>query len=465
MKPPGRPRLRRALGRWALALGTLLLLGLVALVLQREQLRSGAEAYLYGYPLVLMDLTREHSARTLGPANQLHRVRRFPDASFKGVVRPNVDTLYTTAFIDMAQGPWVFEMAPNAQRYELMAFLDAWTHVSAAPGTRTQGTAGGRYLLAGPGWPGSAPPGLTLLRAPTRWVWLIGRTQTNGPDDYPLVHTLQDALVLRPLQAQQPAPAGPASPEGPAHTPAPPLQQLQALDTPAFFQRLAMLMVESPPAPADAPMQATLARLGVVPGQPVHWGPLEAARMALARWLAERAVSQALQAGGARVHGWSTPPAQLGRYGTDYALRAAVARVGLGANTPEDALYPQASEDAQGQPLHGRHRYRLHFAPGALPPVRAFWSLTAYGADNFLLALPPGHPQPRHALGSRDALVANADGSVDVWVQAEAPPPGQRANWLPVRADQAFLLTARLYSPLEAALDGRWAMPAVQRID
>lgn len=459
MKLRGRPGLRLALVACALVL----LLGLGTLVLQREHIRSGAEAYLYGYPLVLLDLTREHSARTLGPANQLHRVRRFPDANFKGVMRPNVDTLYTTAFIDMAQGPWVFEMPPNAQRYELMPFLDAWTHVFAAPGTRTQGAAGGRYLLAGPGWQGSAPPGLTVLRAPTRWVWLIGRTQTNGPGDYPLVHALQDALVLRPLASAASVPSGPGATAPP--TPAPPLQQLQVLSTPAYFQRLAALMVDNPPAPADAPMRATLARLGVVPGQPVRWGPVEAASMALGRWLADRAVSQALQAGGARVHGWSTPPAALGRYGTDYRLRAAVARVGLGANLPEDALYPHTDVDAQGRPLHGRHRYRLHFAAGGLPPVQAFWSLTAYGADNFLLALPPGHPQPRHAVGSRDALAVNADGSVDLWVQAEAPPPAQRANWLPVRADQAFVLNARLYSPQPPALDGRWAMPPVQRID
>lgn len=456
----------------ALALA-LLLVGGGVLLMQRERIRDGAEAYLYGYPLVLLDLTREHAAASLGPANQLHRARRFPTADFKGVVRPNVDTLYTTAFIDMARGPWIFEMGPNAQRHELMPLLDAWTNVFAAPGTRTQGTAGGRYLLAGPGWQGRPPPGLTLLRSPTRWVWLIGRTQTHGADDHALVHRLQDALSLRPLNAAEaddeaepaPAPATTAAAPSRVGDAAPPTRQMQAMATTQFFQRLAALMVDNPPAPADAAMLATLARLGVVPGQPVRWGPLDTASMALGRWLADRGIGQAIQAGGRRVQGWSTPPAQLGRYGTDYRLRALVARVGLGANWPEDAMYPHADVDDQGRPLHGRHRYRLHFAAGQLPPVRAFWSLTAYGHDNFLLDLAPGHPQPRHALGSHDALQPNADGSLDLWIQADPPPPAQRANWLPVRADQGFLLNARLYSPLQPALDGRWGMPGLQRLD
>ena len=143
------------------------LLALLALVLalgallyrQAELIVLGAEAYVYGYPLVMMDLTRQAAALATGPENQLLRVRRFPDAQFKGVVRPNVDTLYTTAFIDMARGPWVFEMAANDQRYEVMPFMDAWTNVFAAPGSRSSGSVGGQFLLAGPGWQGRVPEG------------------------------------------------------------------------------------------------------------------------------------------------------------------------------------------------------------------------------------------------------------------------------------------------------------------
>jgi hypothetical protein len=133
--------------------------------------------------------------------------------------------------------------------------------------------------------------------------------------------------------------------------------------------------------------------------------------------------------------------------------------IGLGANLPEDAMYPSTQLDSQGETLHGRHAYRIHFAAGQWPPVQAFWSVTAYGLDNFLI----DHPAHRHAVGSLHPLVANADGSLDLLIQAE-PPQGQLlANWLPVNADAPFLLNARLYWPQQKALDGQWQMPAVQR--
>ncbi len=451
--------------RWPAWAGAgLVAVTLVALLLyaKAEQVMLGAEAYLYGYPLVIMDITRASAALTQGPENALHRVRRFPDADFKDVVRPNVDTLYTSAFIDMAQGPWVFEMAANAQRYALMPLMDGWTNVFAAPGTRSTGTAAGRFLLAGPAWQEAVPEGLTLLRAPTRIVWLIGRTQTNGVADYPLVHRLQDGLTLSSLADWQagmtrpPAPWQAASPR-----PEPPVRQMQALATVDFFRRLALLMVDNPPAAADAPMLRKLARLGLRPGAPPEWGLLDRWAVGLGRWLADWTVARELNKPRDRVKGWSTPPAMLGDYGTQYSIRAVVAMVGLGANLPADATYPNTRVDGQGRALDGSRRYRLHFDAGALPPVRAFWSVTAYGADDFLIANPLG----RHALGDRDPLVFNPDGSLDLWLQADPPEAARLANWLPVRSGQPFLLNARLYWPLPAALNGEWGMPAVERLD
>jgi hypothetical protein len=445
--------------------GVLVLLVLAALAAgalwaQAEHIVLGAEGYMFGYPLVLMDLTREGSAQSIAPPNTLKRVRAFPDASFREVVRPNVDTLYTSAFIDLAPGPLVFELPAQDLRYELMPFMDAWTHVFAAPGTRTLGGRGGRFLLAGPGWQGETPEGLQLLRAPTRMVWLIGRTQTNGVADYALVHRLQDGIRLRTL-ADWHAGIDPAPPAWPpaAARPVPPVQQMQAMGSTEFFERLARLMVDNPPAAADAPMLAKLARIGVAPGQPPQWGLLDRWAVGLGRWVADQRVASELKRPRDRVDGWATPPAVLGDYGTHYNLRAVVAMVGLGANLPADATYPNTRVDSEGQPLHGDHRYRLHFAPGALPPVHAFWSVTAYGADDFLIA----HPLGRHALGDRDGLVFNADGSLDLWVQADEPAAERRANWLPVKAGEPFLLNARLYWPRPEALDGRWHMPPVQR--
>jgi hypothetical protein len=450
---------------WVYVLGTFLL-SLASLLgffyAKSEHIILGAEAYIFGYPLVMMDLTRTSSVISMEPENKLHRVRKFPEASFKEVVRPNVDTLYTTAFIDMAQGPWVFEMAPNQQRYEVMPFMDAWTNVFAAPGTRSAGTAGGRYLLVGPQWTGPTPAGLTLLRSPTQMVWLIGRTQTNGEADYALVHQLQDGLQLRHLtEWSKGNKETRLAWQAPTLKPMPPSVQMEGMGTVEFFNKLSLLMVTNPPSAADGPMLMKLARLGLAPGQAIQWTPLDRWALSLGRWIADWKVGQELKKPRDLVKGWSTPPAILGNYGTSYNIRAVVAKVGLGANLPDDAIYPSTRVDSTGLPLDGRHRYRLHFEPNALPPVHAFWSVTAYGVDDFLIE----NPIHRYALGDRDALAYNPDGSLDLWIQSTPPQGTAKSNWLPVKNDASFLLNARLYWPKTAALQGGWGMPAVERLD
>ena len=453
-----------------LVLATLVLVAVITamLLVMKDKIMLGAEAYLYGYPLVMMETTRIQSAKYIGPENQLRMVRQFPNAQFKEVVRPNVDTLYTTAFISMKEGPWAFEMPANNKRYELMPFMDAWTNVFASPGTRTSGNQGGTYLLAGPEWNGQVPKGMTLLKSPTDMVWLIGRTQTNGTADFATVHELQNRLRLS--KWPQPPDSLSASTDSkrdaqpswqvstePSLTP---VAQMKALNTTEFFNRLMKLMVSNPPSPEDAPLLARLAQLEIKPGQAVHLSGSNALSFSLGRWIANQRVMKALNTK-AQDGSWSYPPLNLGRYGTDYNTRAAVAMVGLGANLPEDAMYPNTVLDHQGQALNGKHRYRLHFAANALPPVKAFWSITAYGADEFLI----DNPLQRFAIGDRDPLVFNADGSLDLWVQAT--PPSQKeaaANWLPVQIGAPFLLNARLYWPDDKALNGQWKMPVLERL-
>ncbi|MEN9995720.1 MAG: hypothetical protein RL462_496 [Pseudomonadota bacterium] len=437
------------------------------LALLKDKIALGAEAYLYGYPLVMMETTRVHSGHYIGPENQLRLVRQFPDASFKDVVRPNVDTLYTTAFLSMKEGPWVFEMPANTQRYELMPFMDAWTNVFASPGTRTLGQQGARYLLVGPNWHGEVPPGMTLLKSPTDMVWLIGRTQTNGSADYANVHQLQDRLALKKFKVNQAALTQVNTSQAPSdwqHSKlpsVPPVIQMRDMRTSEFFQRMMDLMVSNPPSPDDAAILNRMAQAHLVPGQAVNLNGLDHACLALGRWLAEVKVHKVLNTK-SPDGAWSTPPLNLGAYGTDYNTRAAVAMVGLGANLPQDALYPNTALDQQGQPLKGQHRYRLHFKATQLPPVNAFWSITAYGHDEFLIA----NPLNRYALGDRDRLHFNADGSLDIWIQAQEPAQAhQRTNWLPVKDKSAFLLNARLYWPKEDALQGTWKMPALERLD
>ena len=453
-------RWRRIALRSTLALLIALAALASALYAKSEQIVLSAEAYVFGYPLVMMDLTRQSALSTIGPENQLRRVRQFPDARFREVVRPNVDTLYTTAFIDLAQGPWVFSMPGPRERYEVMAFLDGWTDVFAAPGTRIPGNGKGLYLLAGAQWQGQVPEDMTVLRSPTRMAWLIGRTQTNGEQDYPRVHALQDSLQLVQLSDwQRGLRQGRESTWQAQKASSAPIEQMKQMPTEAFFRQLAQLMQDNPPSARDEPMLRKMSRLGLAPGQSPTWGLSDRWAARLGRWIADVTIARELGKPRDLVQGWQTPPAILGDYGTAYNIRAVVAMVGLGANLPADAIYPQARVDSQGRPLQGSQRYRLHFAAGQWPPVKAFWSVTAYGRDDFLL------DTPRHALGSRDPLVANADGSLDLWIQADPPEPARQANWLPVRAGRDFLLNARLYWPQEQALKGAWHMPGVERLD
>ena len=452
------PLIRRAL----IVLGVVLASALVSLYALKNKIMLGAEAYVYGYPLLIMDITRAQSTVNIGPENQLRRVRQFPDANFKDVVRPNVDTLYTTAFLSMKQGPWVFEMPLQSERYELMPFMDAWTNVFASPSTRTRKGNESVYLLVGPNWQGTVPAHMTLLRAPTDMVWLIGRTQTNGAADFETVHRIQNGLKLYSFK-QDKASDEPVRQEKPklSQQGLPPVAQMSALSTATFFERLFQLMMDNPPAPEDAPLINRLALAGLRPGQAVQLSVLDHFSFSVGRWLANQKIKNAFSTKNSDGS-WRTPPLNLGQYGTDYNTRAVVAMVGLGANLPVDALYPNTASDEKGQPLNGIHKYRIHFAANQLPPVNAFWSLTAYGQDDFLVP----NALNRFALGDRDPLHFNADGSLDIWIQASAPQePHRMSNWLPIQKDQHFSLNARLYWPKPAALNGTWQMPKVVRLE
>ena len=188
--------------------GVLLTIALMALLVLAGAeriafLKTAADGYLYGYPLVAMDVTRERSERFLAPKNTIFRVREPADENFREVVRPSVDLLYSSAFIDMNDGPFVYIMPPNAGRYTLVPILDAWSNVFSSIGSRITGEAGGRYLLVGRHWQGVVPDGLTLVRAPTRMVWMVARTQLNGKADLPLVHSVQDRIRLQKLAQWQ----------------------------------------------------------------------------------------------------------------------------------------------------------------------------------------------------------------------------------------------------------------------
>jgi hypothetical protein len=429
----------------------------------------GAEAYVYGFPLVLMDVTRRvttnvpQPGENAAPINQLGHKRSFPDDTFTAVVTPNADTLYSFAFLDLAKGPTVLTV-PEMGRYYLMQMLDAWTNVFASPGTRTTGNGKGHFAIVGPGWKGKLPEGVKELRAPTNLVWMIGRTQTNGEKDYPAVRAIQDQYKLTPLSAwgQTWTPPADVPVDKSVDMETPPVKQAAKLDAAMFFTRLSALMQDNPPAAADAEALQRFAAIGIVPGEPFQLNQLDPA---VARDL-EQGVSlgrakifaEAKQPHGKVVNGWEFMT-DVGRYGTDYLWRAVVALLGLGANLPEDALYPRRTVDSDHRPLTGMNKYVIHFAKGQLPPVGAFWSISMYNSRQTFVK----NPINRHAIGDRDSLAFDADGSLTLYVQNESPGRDKESNWLPAPAE-GFNLFMRLYWPEKEILDGNWKPPQVQNL-
>jgi hypothetical protein len=390
-------------------------------------------------------------------------VSAFPDASFRLIVRPNADTLYSNAWIDVSKEPMLLHVPDSGGRFYLLQFMDAWTETFADPGKRTTGTGEAWFALVGPGWHGQLPPGVTRLDAPTNQIWLLGRTQTNGASDYDNVHKFQHGMLLVPL-SQFPGkvepPHSPVPQRSETGTPVP--ERIKAMDAMQFFTIFAKALKSNPPHKEDEPMVEQLGRIGIVPGQDFDASKLTPEQVAGLNEGVRVAVTKIegfVTTGAAHKPGWNSFQGELGRYGTNYSARAITARVAVGANPPEDAVYISDSTDSSGAPLNGSMRYRIHFPSGKLPPVRAFWSVTAYDKDGYFIA----NTINRYAIGDRDQLKFNPDGSVDLYIQDQNPGADRDANWLPSGAG-IFNLTLRLYWPEAAILNGGWQPPAVERI-
>jgi hypothetical protein len=426
------------------------------------------QAFIYGYPLVTVEVSRRVLTNVTGPTatghapvNQFGSLLAYPTAAFKEVVAPNVNTLYSSAFLDLSNEPVVVHMPDTRGRYYVMESLDAWTNVIASPGKRTTGTAAQNIAFVGPGWNGQLPGGVTkTVLSPTRTVWIVNRIQASGPSEYAVVNALQRQITATPASMFGTAytpPPGTVDPNVDMKTP--PLQQVNAMPADRFFTILARQLVANPPALADAPLIARMKSIGIVPGEAFS----TAGNPTLAREVAT-GVKQALEAiekhsktMGSIHNGWQTLN-MCGQYGTDYLTRAAVTMIGLGCNLPEDALYPTTTVDEHGERLSGANRYVLHFDAGQTPPANAFWSVTMYDASFFLV----NNPANRYAVSSYDNLKMNPDGSLDLYVQHASPGADKAANWLPA-PEGNFVLMARLYWPKPEAINGTWTMPGVAR--
>jgi hypothetical protein len=436
-----------------------------------EEFWLATDAYIYGYPLVTMEMTRRvitnvsRPAGTKAPMGQIIKLREYPNASFRDVTAPNADTLYTTAFIDVGQEPWVMSIPDMKGRYALFPLLDGWTTVFQVPGKRTTGTGAQNYAITGPGWKGVLPAGVREYKSPTSIVWLLGRIYCTGtPEDYKAVHELQDQCKLVPLNAYgkpYTPPEGKVDPSIDMKTAV--RDQVNRMDTKEYFTLLAQLMKTNPPAAADAPEVARFSRIGLVAGKDFDASKLRAdlvkriPEIGFDRIMAQFKINKDVK----DINGWGFTT-KTGIYGTDYLMRALVTAIGLGANRPQDAVYPTSLKDAEGNAYDGASKYVMRFAKGRLPPVRGFWSLTMYNDKYFFV----DNPINRYSISARQNLKSNPDGSTDLYIQKDSPGPDKESNWLPAPAGK-FVLMLRLYWPSESSpsiLNGSWTIPPVRKL-
>ena len=433
------------------------------------------DAYVFGYSLITTEVTRVQMSNVQkvegmhAPMGEFANIKRYPSADFRGVSAPNADTLYSVAWFDLAE-PQVFSHPDMGDRFYLFETVDLWmTDLAESPSTRTARGKAANYLITGPGWKGEVPAGMKHISLPTRYATILGRTYANGTEqDYETVNALQAQYKITPLSAwekQFTYQVPPVSNPGYSMTDKP-QSVILGLGTAGYFDLMTKLMGgAAPPAPEDAPMLASMAKIGIVPGQPFDMSKLDPAVQDALKDVPEVALKQ-IEANksslGKVVNGWVITKG-LGEYGTDYMKRAVVAAFGWPANREKDAVYPNTEVDSAGQELSGAAKYTLTFAKGQTPPVNAFWSITMYEIDQGWWFVP--NPLNKFTVSPRDNLKYNDDGSLTLYFQDESPGTDKEANWLPAPKGP-FIPMLRMYWPKETApsiLDGSWTPPAVEK--
>jgi len=439
----------------------------------KQAVSIATDAYIYGYPLVTMDMTRKRLTNVVAttdaaaPMGQMLKLRSYPSVYNHAVTAPNADTLYTLAWFDVSTEPWILTVPDMGDRYYLLPFLSGWTDVFDVPGKRTVGGKAAKYGITGPGWSGKLPDGVKELKSPTGMVWLLGRIYCTGtPEDYKEVHALQDKFELVPLSAY-----------GKPYTPAQGAVDnnldmktavrdlVDDMSVEDYFTYLGRLMKENPPTSADEPMVQQMAKIGLVPGQDFDPSKLRAFDQELIKTvpkIAQAKIMEHFKEAGKPINGWMFTT-NAGTYGTDYLQRALITAIGLGANRPQDAVYPTGEKDVNGDKFDAdEHNYVMHFDKGQMPPVNGFWSLTMYDSTYFFVP----NPLNRYTVSSRDKFVTNPDGSVDIYIQAQSPGGAKVANWLPAPKGR-FIPMLRLYWPKEtppSIIDGTWKPPVIKPV-
>jgi hypothetical protein len=424
----------------------------------RRAYSTGAAAYVYG----LAPLSVRNTVPRF-PRNQIISIAELVEPAVRTVVAPNVDTTYTVGQIDLSDGPLVIDVPDTHGRYYVLQFMDAYSNTFAYVGRRTTGTKPGSYALVPPGYSGALPAGVERVRSPTNLIWLIGRTLVQDAADLAPVTELMGEYRLTALAAWS---AGQRS--NPIVLPAFPPQQNELVLPKgfAYLDELGEALAANPPPPGDACALRAFRAVGIGPGLTPSTQAKGAVRSALLAGvragprLVTRAVAHVNAHSRVRNNGWLVLLGYIGDYGRNYLGRAVIARFALGANTAPETVYPSAVTDSRGRLLSGRHRYRVRFARGKLPPADAFWSITMYESDGYL------HPNAarRYAIGDRTpGLRRGGDGSLTIAIQRKRPAGSAGANWLPAPKGR-FRMIMRIYEPRRSVLRGRWRPPPVLRL-
>ena len=428
-----------------------------------EQLTRAAEAaYVYLYPLALTHVVWLSRG---GYRNELRHLRAYLSAEqSRGAVAPNVDTLYSSAYLDLSDGPIVLDVPDTNGRYYSVQLVDGFDQTVGLIGKRTHGSRAARFLIAGPRSKVAVLPNVKRLHWATEFVWLLLRIQANGTHDYPVVNALQDQFSVKPLTPQT---RDSRPPEFPAVTPkSDPIRQLDAMDGVMFFRVAAEAMKKNPPAPPDTDMMRRLMQLGISPRKSFNPDALTPdTREALNRGAVEgRKKIEAFGSDDSTMFanelggGWRRH--RIEHFGKDYLRRAATARIARGSLPPEEATYFVARADSEGRKLTGQHRYVLRFGHGLLPPANAFWSITLYDSEGHFVA----NPIDRFAIRVGDSVTKGKDGSLEIYIQSESPAE-KESNWLPAPRSAPFWLSLRMYLPQKDVLAGKWKPPSVGRME
>ena len=417
------------------------------------------DAYVYAFPLVLMDATETSATNTeeavtgKAPVNQFIHSVALANAQFRNVVTPNVDTIYSQVWYDLSEEPMVYEL-PETDRFCKVQVLDGWTNTAAVLDKA------GAYAITLSTWEGELPEGVTRIDVPTSMAWSITRIVLSGEEDLPNVYAIQEKMKLMPLSdyisgdTYEP-PRGSYSEENDYI----PVDKVLSMDPITFFNKANELMVKNPPAAADKEMLEKIAAVNVGPGMEFDTSVLTGYVAENWKTMLTEIRIKLIKEGqkfSKKLGQWDYFGEPIGDFNTEYAYRALVALAGLGANTVEVALYPKIEQDADGNTLTGEKSYILHFESYPQVLEGGFWSVTAYGDDDFLI----DNPVDRYCINDRSDLQANDDGSVDVILSEDAPE--NTTNWLPV-GDGGFHLYMRIYTPDMDALE-TWTAPTITEI-